>query len=176
MPASLKKILQSFKILRVDRPYGVAPHKPILLITVLKGFQKQLIVNSKINISTKIVTISNAIWIKFISKNNAEEIYLSESLFKRKTIQIFNNNCCIQGMINFATISIAIVNPCNIIPISKSYNYICINVIALCLNLPRAFERGAIAIENLYKVLVLNIFKEDESNYSNGSIDRKLIH
>lgn len=50
--------------------------------------------------------------------------------------------------------------------VCNPYNDTITNGIALCPNLHRAFDRGLIAIDDNFKVLVSQSFREDETNYS----------
>jgi len=74
-----------------------------------------------------------------------------------------------------ATLNVSMVDACHIIPFSESFNDTITNGIALCPNLHRAFDRGLIAIENNYKVIVSKSFREDESNYRIGGFEGKEI-
>ncbi len=58
------------------------------------------------------------------------------------------------------------VDACHIIPLGESYYDTITNGIALFPNLHRAFDRGLIAIDNNYKVVVSKTFKEEVTNYS----------
>ena len=102
---------------------------------------------------------------KLLSENNDEEIYIRGILFKREIPKIYNNTCCISGMKIDATINISMIDACHIIPFSESYNDTVTNGISLCPNLHRAFDRGLIAIDNNYQIIVSSGFKEIESNY-----------
>jgi len=283
----VSKYLSAFQKLRIDRAHGIAPHKPILLLSVLQTFQNGIIINNKIYVTPELVALFKSNWSllvtskhdcrfalpfyhlkgdlfwkliakvgfenilqlkssmrsfvnlnaavdyavideelfllmkdkksnsllsqflldeyfpktknnfgnsdktqqkllddiegkilredateyrkeikKLIQQKNEEEIFLRGSLFKREIPKIYNNTCCISGMKIDATISISMVDACHIIPFSKSYNDTITNGIALCPNLHRAFDRGLIAIDNNYRVVVSKTFKEDETNYS----------
>lgn len=283
----LQKYLNSFKKLRIDRSHGVAPHKPVLLISVLQAFQNNLIKDQRIFITPALVALFKANWSLLVTSNhdcrfalpfyhltsdefwklipkagfenilqlnssmrsfanlnaavdcavidddlfllmkdkksnsifqqflldeyfpetkdsfsnssggqqkmfddiegkilhedaaeyrkeikklmqqqNEEEIFLRGSLFKREIPKIYNNTCCISGMKIDATINVSMVDAYHIVPFSESYNDTVTNGIALCPNLHRAFDRGLIAIDNNYKVVVSKTFTEDESNYS----------
>lgn len=287
MQQSLQKYLISFKKLRIDRAHGTAPHKPVLLLSVLQAFQNDLITNDKIYITPELVALFKANWSLLVTSNhdcrfalpfyhltsdrfwklipkpgfesilqlsasmrsfanlnaavdcaviendllllmkgnksnsilrqflldqyfpetknnfnnssgeqqklfddiegkilredaaeyrkeikrlmqqqNEEEIFLRGSLFKREVPKIYNNTCCISGMKIDATISVSMVDACHIVPFSESYDDTITNGIALCPNLHRAFDRGLIAIDSNYKVVVSKTFKEDETNYS----------
>lgn len=284
---AITKYLLAFKNLRLDRSHGIAPHKPLLLLSVLQAFQNNLITSQKIFITAELVALFKTNWYllvdtnhdckitypfyylksdkfwklipkngfeninqmgsimksfsnlnaavdfavidnelfhlmkdkqsnnvlqhflldeyfpytkndfsnstsgqqklfddiegkilnedageyraeinKLIQQQNEEEIFLRGSLFKREIPKIYNNTCCISGMKIDATISVSMVDACHIIPFSESYNDTISNGIALCPNLHRAFDRGLIAIDNDYKVVVSKVFKEDATNYS----------
>lgn len=296
MQETLQKCLRIFKRLRIDRSHGIAPHKPILLLSVLQAFQNNLITNQRIYITPELVALYKANWsllvvtkhdcrisypfyflksdkfwklipkigfdnidqigsiVKSFSNLNAaidfaiieddllslmkeknsnnilqqflldeyfpgtknnfnnsssgqqkmfddieskilhedaaeyrkeiqqlmlqhneEEIFLRGSLFKREIPKIYNNTCCISGMKIDSTINISMVDACHIVPFSESFNDTITNGIALCPNLHRAFDRGLIAIDCNYKVIVSNTFKEDESNYSIKAFEGKKI-
>jgi putative restriction endonuclease len=292
----LQKYIKCFKKLRIDRSHGVAPHKPILLISVLQAFDNNLIKDQRIFITPELVALFKTNWnllvttkhdcrisypfyylksdkfwklipktgfdnvdkigpiIKSFSNLNAaidcavidedlyllmkdkksneilmhflldeyfpsnkgnfnnstggqqnlfddienkilkeapeeyrqeikklleqkddEEIFLRGSLFKREIPKIYNNTCCISEMKIDATINISMVDACHIVPFSVSYDDTVTNGIALCPNLHRAFDRGLIAIDENYRVVVSNTFKENETNYSIGSFAGKQI-
>lgn len=291
-----QKYLNSFKKLRIDRAHGIAPHKPVLLLSVLQAFQNNLITSQRIYITPELVALFKANWSLLVTSNhdcrfalpyyhltsdefwklipktgfenilqlnssmrsfanlnaavdcavidddlfllmkdkksnsileqflldeyfpdtknnfsnssggqqkmfddiegkilhkdaaeyrneikklmqqqNEEEIFLRGSLFKREIPKIYNNTCCISGMKIDATINVSMVDACHIVPFSESYNDTVTNGIALCPNLHRAFDRGLIAIDNNYKVVVSKSFTEDESNYSIHGFDGKEI-
>lgn len=112
---------------------------------------------------------------KLMLQQNEEEIFLRGSLFKREIPKIYNNACCISGMRIDATISISMIDACHIVPFSESYDHTITNGIALCPNLHRAFDRGLIAIDEDYKVVVSKSFKEEENNYSIRAFESKTI-
>lgn len=70
-----------------------------------------------------------------------------------------------------ATINVSMIDACHIVPFSVSYDDTVTNGIALCPNLHRAFDRGLIAIDKNYKVVVSDTFREDETSYSIRSFD-----
>lgn len=104
-----------------------------------------------------------------------EEIFLRGGAFKREVPKIYNNTCCISGLRIDATINVSMIDACHIVPFSESYNDTITNGIALCPNLHRAFDRGIIAIDNNYKVIVSNLFKEGTSNYGIRMFEGKEI-
>ncbi len=296
MPEGLQKYLIAFKKLRVDRAHGIAPHKPILLISVLQTFQSGINTNQKVYITPELVALFKSNWSLLVNSNhdcrfalpfyhltsdkfwklipnggfenmlllsaamrsfanlntavdcaiidedlyelmkdkrcnevlthflldeyfpnskgnfnnssggqqhlfddlenkilkeppeeyrleikklleqkNEEEIFLRGSLFKREIPKIYNNTCCISGMKIDATINVSMIDACHIVPFSVSYDDTVTNGIALCPNLHRAFDRGLIGINEDYKVVVSNSFKEDKTNYSIRSFEGKEI-
>jgi putative restriction endonuclease len=102
---------------------------------------------------------------QFIEQKNEEEIFLRGSLFKRKIPKIYNNTCCISGMKIDASLNISMVDACHIVPFSESYDDTITNGIALCPNLHRAFDRGLLAINDDYRVIVSNKFVESTLAY-----------
>lgn len=53
-----------------------------------------------------------------------------------------------------------------IVPFSENYDDTVSNGIALCPNLQRALDRGVIGIDDNYRVMVSDSFKEEDSSYS----------
>jgi len=110
---------------------------------------------------------------KLKQQQNEEEIYLRGSLFKREIPKIYNNTCCLSGMRIDATISVSMVDACHIVPFSVRFDDTVANGIALCPNLHRAFDRGLIAIDENYKVVVSKTFREDKTSYSIRDFENK---
>jgi putative restriction endonuclease len=292
----VQKYLRAFEKLRIDRAHGMAPHKPVLLISVLQAFQTNVFTANRIYITPELVALfkanwnvlvtsqhncsfalpfyhltsdkfwslvakpgfenilqlkasmrsfanlnaavdcaiidndlftlmkdqkSNAVLLQFLldayfpdtkgrfhnsiienyklfddiehkilnepseayrqeiknlmQQQNEEEIFLRGSIFKREIPKIYNNTCCISGMRIDATISISMVDACHIVPFSVSYDDTINNGIALCPNLHRAFDRGLIAIDENYKVLVSKSFIENETSYGIKAFESKVI-
>ncbi len=296
MQEQLQKYLTAFQKLRIDKAHGVAPHKPILLLSILQTFQNGINNNTRIYITPELVALFKSNWSLLVTSNhdcrfalpfyhltsdkfwklipkigfenilqlkssmrsfaslnaavdfavidddlyllmrdkksneilqqflldeyfpttksnfsnssnqqqqlfedieikilkedaveyrqeikqlmeqkNEEEIFIRGSLFKREIPKVYNNTCCISGMKIDATVNISMVDACHIVPFSVSYDDTISNGIALCPNLHRAFDRGLIAINLDYKVLVSKKFKEDETNYSIKIFENKKI-
>lgn len=97
MEQLLKRYLKKFKNLRLDRSSGVAPHKPILLISVILSFQNGQIASNKIFISPEIVALFNTIWSKLVTTNHQCQISLpfyylkSDGFWKLKPKANFND-------------------------------------------------------------------------------------
>jgi putative restriction endonuclease len=111
----------------------------------------------------------------FLAENDEDEIFLRGSLFKREIPKIYNNTCCISGMRIDAKANISMIDACHIVPFSVSYDDTITNGIALCPNLHRAFDRGLISINENYKVVVSNCFRENETSYSIWAFEGKEI-
>ncbi len=53
---------RKFERLRVDRAHGVAPHKPILLLSVIEQFRRKIIVENKIYLSSELIQTFLKYW------------------------------------------------------------------------------------------------------------------
>ncbi len=62
MQETLQKYLRAFERLRIDRAHGVAPHKPILLLSVLQTFQNSFQNNQRIYITPELVALFKTNW------------------------------------------------------------------------------------------------------------------
>lgn len=111
-----------------------------------------------------------------MQQNDEEEIYLRGSVFRREIPKIYNNTCCISGMRIDASIAVSMIDACHIIPFSVGYDDTISNGIALCPNLHRAFDRGLIAINDDYKVIVSSKLSEVSSQYSIKAFEAQQIN
>jgi putative restriction endonuclease len=73
---ALKKYLLVFQKLRIDRAHGIAPHKPILLLSVLQAFQNNLITNQRIYITPELVALFKSNWSLLVVTNHDCKISL----------------------------------------------------------------------------------------------------
>lgn len=89
-----------------------------------------------------------------------QEIYVRGGAFKRDVPKYYGYTCCISRLKIDATFSVSMIDACHIKPFAKSYNDTITNGIALCPNLHRAFDRGMIAINEEYKVIISEHFTE----------------
>lgn len=112
---------------------------------------------------------------KLMEQKDEEEIFLRGSLFKREIPKIYNNTCCISGMRIDATTDVSMIDACHIVPFSVSFDDTVTNGIALCPNLHRAFDRGLIGIDQEYRVVISNSFREEGSSYSIKAFEGKEI-
>lgn len=70
MQELLAKYLSAFQKLKIDRAHGIAPHKPILLLSVLQTFQKGIYNNPRIYISPELVGLFKANWSLLVTSNH----------------------------------------------------------------------------------------------------------
>ena len=66
----LKKYLIAFQKLRIDRSHGIAPHKPILLLSVMQGFQNRLITMPRIYITPELVALFQSNWNSLVTTSH----------------------------------------------------------------------------------------------------------
>jgi putative restriction endonuclease len=59
---ALSKYLHAFKKLHVDRSHGIAPHKPLLLLSVLQSFEQGRITENRIVITPELVALFKSNW------------------------------------------------------------------------------------------------------------------
>lgn len=70
MLQSLQKYSTYFQKLRVDRSHGVAPHKPVLLISILQAYQEGLLMGNRIYISPELLQLFNSNWAALVRTNH----------------------------------------------------------------------------------------------------------
>lgn len=70
MQEQLQKYLTAFQKLRIDRAHGIAPHKPILLLSVLQTFQNGINNNQKIYITPELVALFKSNWSLLVKSNH----------------------------------------------------------------------------------------------------------
>jgi putative restriction endonuclease len=92
------------------------------------------------------------------------EVYARDTLFRREIVRLYDDTCCITGVRVSAPYAFSMVDACHIVPFYKTFNNHPTNGIALCPNLHRAFDKGAISIDDNYMVVVSPTFVENESS------------
>lgn len=70
MERDLLKYLSIFKKLRIDRAHGIAPHKPIMLLSVLQSFSNKYYTTSKIYITPELVALFKTNWNLLVTSNH----------------------------------------------------------------------------------------------------------
>jgi len=66
----LQKYLRAFEKLRIDRAHGIAPHKPILLLSILQTFQIGINNSQRIYISPELVALFKSNWSLLVISNH----------------------------------------------------------------------------------------------------------
>jgi putative restriction endonuclease len=89
-----------------------------------------------------------------------EEVFIRGGVFKKEIPKIYNYTCSISGLRVVADKEVQMIDACHIVPFSVSGDDTIGNGISLCPNLHRAFDRGLIAIDDDYRVLVRPFFEE----------------
>ena len=112
---------------------------------------------------------------KLIEAESEEEIFVRGAIFRREVPKIYNYTCCISGMRISTGFNISMVDACHIVPFSQSYDDTIHNGLALCPNLHRAFDRGILAINENYEVVISKDFREEDSPYSIVQFEGKRI-
>ncbi|CCH00162.1 putative restriction endonuclease [Fibrella aestuarina BUZ 2] len=92
------------------------------------------------------------------------EIYTRDTVFRREVVRLYDDTCCVTGVRVSAPYSFSMVDACHIMPFAKTFNNHPTNGIALCPNLHRAFDKGAISVDEHYRVIVSDTFVENESS------------
>lgn len=69
---SLQKYIQKWCRLRTDRSRGIAPHKPVLLLTVLDGIEQGIITTNRVVISAELVALFMETWTMIVKEGPYE--------------------------------------------------------------------------------------------------------
>ncbi|MDX5478871.1 MAG: HNH endonuclease, partial [Cyclobacteriaceae bacterium] len=93
-----------------------------------------------------------------------EMVYVRNGTFKKWIPKIYQHTCAISRMKLVSTYGYSLIDACHIRPFSDNQDDRVTNGIALCPNLHRAFDRGLIAIDSDYKVLVSEQILEDKTH------------
>lgn len=70
MSNSIIKYCLAFKKLRVDRSHGLAPHKPILLISIIQSYRIGQIQGNKIYLTPELVALFKSNWNSLVHTNH----------------------------------------------------------------------------------------------------------
>ena len=104
-----------------------------------------------------------------------EERFIRNSIFKKQIPKIYGYRCCISGMKLEAGFNVQMVDACHIVPFSLSRNDTISNGLSLAPNLHRAYDRGLLTITSNYRVRISNSFKENDSPFSLGQFENRLL-
>lgn len=67
MHPTLKNHIQSFQALRIDHAHGDAPHKPILLLSILELVQSDFYPDNKIRVTPELIKTFKNNWQTFVT-------------------------------------------------------------------------------------------------------------
>lgn len=124
--------------------------------------EKQLVADNAFEYRLRIEELKNT-----LSKESfEEEVYVRSGVFKKEIPKIYNYHCAVSEMRIESTTNAQLVDACHIVPFSVSQNDTIPNGISLSPNLHRAFDRGLIAINDNYQLIVSTAMKENDSPYS----------
>jgi len=116
-----------------------------------------------------------AIYKKQAETFDEEDVFVRSGVFKKIVPHIYNYSCCVSGMRIIASKEIQMIDACHIIPFSESHDDTISNGISLSPNLHRAFDRGLIAIDEEYRVVVSSSFMEETPNRFIMDYEKKRI-
>ncbi|MFM7424194.1 MAG: hypothetical protein ACKO7W_04220 [Elainella sp.] len=71
---ALSYYAKKFQRLRVDRAHGIAPHKPILLLSVIEQIRTEIITENKIYLSSELIQTFLKYWSYLGSLNHHPDI------------------------------------------------------------------------------------------------------
>jgi putative restriction endonuclease len=92
------------------------------------------------------------------------DVFSRDTLFRREVVRLYDDTCCVTGVRVSAPYSFSMVDACHIVPFYKTFNNHPTNGIALCPNLHRAFDKGALSVDGEYRVIVSSTFVENDSS------------
>jgi putative restriction endonuclease len=76
LTTQFQRYLLAFRKLRIDRSHGPAPHKPILLLSILQAVKSSLIEQNRIYITPEIVALFTANWSSLVVTNHYARFFL----------------------------------------------------------------------------------------------------
>lgn len=101
------------------------------------------------------------------SKEEIEaETFVREGAFKKQIPILYNNTCAVTGLKVNTTLNASMIDACHIVPWAESHDDTVTNGISLCPNLHRAFDRGLVAIDQNYRVMLSDAFIESKSPFN----------
>lgn len=111
MSKILSKYINAFEKLRVDRTHGVAPHKPILLLSVLQSVYNGIQTSSRTYLSPELVALFKSNWNSLVTTKH--ECRISYPFYHLKSSK-FWRLIPKHGYINIDTLSSAVKNLANL--------------------------------------------------------------
>lgn len=137
-------------------------HQELIPDQLIKQIADEILQENPVNYRTK------------ASNFDEEEVFIRSGVFKKEIPRIYNYACCISELRIMTSQSVQMIDACHIVPFSISHDDTISNGIPLCPNLHRAFDRGLIAIDDQYRVMVKS-FVEEQNSYSIHQFEGKQI-
>lgn len=126
----------------------------------VSGLRDEIIEESPAKYKAKILDLK----IRLDPETYQVEVYNRGTVFRREVVKIYNETCCISSLRVSATFTITMVDACHVVPFANNFDNSLTNGIALCPNLHRAFDRGLIAVDDNYRVILSKAFTENEGS------------
>jgi putative restriction endonuclease len=115
-------------------------------------------------ITSQILNEPAPVYRQLVEHADEEELFIRSGIFKKLIPSIYNFTCSISGMQISSNLDVQMVDACHIIPFAVSHDDTITNGISLSPTLHRAFDRGLIAIDNDYRVIVSSCFTETSAD------------
>lgn len=126
-------------------------------------------------VADQILHEPSGIYKQIIEKSDEEEIFIRCAVFKKLIPQIYNYTCSFSGMRIISEFDIQMIDACHIVPFAISHNDTISNGLSLSPTFHRAFDRGLVAIDKEYKIILSSSFTESISSISIKSYEGKFI-
>jgi putative restriction endonuclease len=111
------------------------------------------------------LAVLNETQLSYTAQEDEDMGFIRSGAFQRVVLRVYNHTCSISGLRVVATSGISMVDACHITPFHQTGDNSISNGFTLCPNLHRAFDRGLIAVDAEYRVVVSRSFVEDQSSY-----------
>jgi len=109
-------------------------------------------------------------------ESKEEEVLLRDYIFRKVVLKTYNHQCAVCRLQVESSDEEYLLDACHIIPFSQSGDNSIQNGIALAPTLHRAFEKGLIAIDNNYKIMVSKKLKDHNLPAGIKRFAHKTIH
>lgn len=139
---------------------NASPQTDIREDDYLSGLRDEIVEETPAEYKAKILALKT----RLDPETYQVEIYNRGTIFRREVVKIYDQTCCISGLRVSATFTITMVDACHIVPFATNFDNSLTNGIALCPNLHRAFDRGLIAIDDDYRLILSKSFTENETS------------
>lgn len=105
-----------------------------------------------------------------------EEVFVRTGAFKKELLKVYDNTCCISGLRVETLSNASLIDACHIVQFAESHDDTISNGFCLCPTLHRAFDRGLIAVDDDYRVIVSpQLYEPVQSKYSIAQFAGQII-